>query len=101
MTIQRVTGMASGLDVETLVKNSMQGYKSKVDAQKQNKEIAEMQQKLYRGIISDGRELFDKYFDIAKSDNLLTSKNYVTTKFDSLDSTVATATAISGAVKDN
>lgn len=101
MTIQRITGMASGLDVDTLVKTTMKAYTAKVDAQKQKKEVLEIKQKLYRDIINDGRNLFNKYFDIAKSDSLLYSKNYVTTKFSSTDSTIATATALTGAVKDN
>lgn len=101
MAIQRLTGMASGLDVDTLVKTTMKAYTAKVDVQKQKKETIEIQQKLYRGLISDGKDLYNKYFDILKSGNLLSTQNYVTTKFDSKDDTVSTATALTGAVKDN
>lgn len=101
MAIQRITGMASGLDVDTLVKTTMQAYQAKVDVQTQKKEMIEIKQKLYRGIISEGRDMYNKYFDILKSDNLLSTQNYVTTKFESKDETIATATGLTGAVKDN
>ncbi|WP_143316413.1 flagellar filament capping protein FliD [Clostridium sp. HBUAS56017] len=98
----RVTGLASGLNVDELVTNSMKPYKAKVDSVKQNKEILEIRQKLYRDIISQGSDLYDKYLNIAKSDTLLSTKNYITTTFDSTNSTVATAKALdSTAIKDN
>ena len=101
MAIQRITGMATGLDVDTIVKTTMQAYQAKVDVQTQKKEMIEIQQKLYRGIITEGRDMYNKYFDILKSDNLISTQSYVTTKFDSKDDTIATATGLTGAVKDN
>lgn len=97
----RISGLGSGLDIDSLVKTTMKAYTAKVDAQKQKKEVLEIKQKLYRDIINDGKTFFNKYLDIAKSDSILNTKNYVTTKFDSVDSTIATATAVTGAIKDN
>ncbi|NLK96186.1 MAG: flagellar filament capping protein FliD [Clostridiales bacterium] len=97
----RITGLATGLDVDELVKTTMKAYQTKIDLQTQKKDVLEIKQKLYRDIISEGKEFYDKYFNLAKSDSLLSSKNYVTTKFDSSDTMVATATGLSGAVKDN
>ena len=97
----RITGIATGLDVETLVKNSMKTYNVKVDTEKQKKDVLLIKQKLYRDVIKDGQALYNKYFDIAKTDSLLLSKNYGTTKFTSGDPTMVTATALGGAIKDN
>lgn len=97
----RITGLATGLDVDELVKNTMKAYQTKIDLQTQKKDVLEIKQKLYRDIIQEGQDFYNKYFNLAKSDSLLSSKNYVTTKFDSSDAMVATATGLSGAVKDN
>lgn len=97
----RVTGLATGMDIDSLVKTTMQAYQSKIDIQTQKKDVLEIKQKLYRDVITDGQNFYKKYFDLAKSDSLLYSKNFATTKFDSSDSMVATATGLSTAVKDN
>lgn len=97
----RITGLGSGLDIDSLVKTTMKAYTAKVDVQKQKKEVLEIKQKLYRDIINDGKTFFNKYLDIAKSDNILNSKNYATTAFDSTNATIATATSTSESIKDN
>lgn len=97
----RVTGLATGMDIDSLVKTTMQAYQSKIDIQTQKKDVLEIKQKLYRDVINDGQDFYKKYFDLAKSDSLLYSKNFATIKFDSSDSMVATATGLSTAVKDN
>jgi flagellar hook-associated protein 2 len=96
----RITGLATGLDIDALVKTTMTAYRTKVDATIQKKDVYEIKQKLYRDVISEGKKLFNNYFDLAKSDSLLSSKSYITTKFDSGDKNVATATALAGAIKD-
>ena len=40
----RITGMNSGLDVDSLVKASMKPYKAKVDKEVQNQKVLEYQQ---------------------------------------------------------
>jgi len=101
MSTTRVTGLASGLDVDALVKSSMKAYTMKVDTAKQKQEILEIKQKLYRDVINSGRDLYNKYFDLAKGDSLLNSKSYSSVSFDSKDSSIVTATGLSNAVKDN
>lgn len=95
----RITGLASGLDIDSLVKAEMQPYNIKVDTTKQARDTVQLQQTMYRDVIQSGQDLYNNYFDITKSDSLLSSKNYATTKFTGSDSNV-TATAISGAVSD-
>ncbi|MDC4240958.1 flagellar filament capping protein FliD [Clostridium tertium] len=79
----RITGLATGLDMDQIVKDSMKPYRIKIDRKGQDKEILEIKQKLYREVIKDSREFYNKYFDVTKSDSILLSKNWVTTKFTS------------------
>lgn len=97
----RITGLATGLDMDELVKNSMKPYRIKIEKTTQKKDIIEIKQKLYRDVIKDGKELFNKYFDIAKSDSLLRSGSWGTVVFSSNNENIVTAKAQGGAIKGN
>lgn len=97
----RITGLATGLDMDKLVTDSMKPYRIKIDKKGQQKDIIEIKQKLYREIIKDSRELYNKYFDITKSDSLLLSKNWATTKFQSSNENLVTVTGNSEAKPEN
>lgn len=97
----RITGLASGLDMDEIVKNSMKPYRIKIEKQTQNKEILEIRQRLYREVIKDSRELYNKYFDVTKSDSLLLSKNWSSVKFKSSDENVLTVTGSGDAKAEN
>jgi flagellar hook-associated protein 2 len=73
----RITGMASGLDTETLVKQMMKPFTMKVDKMKQDRQIATWKQELYRDILSDTATMTNTYFNVLKSDtNMLSKNNY-------------------------
>ncbi|MGN9133986.1 flagellar filament capping protein FliD [Clostridium sp. HCP1S3_B4] len=97
----RITGIATGLDIDSIVKSSMQAYQNKIDKQKKQKSLAEIKQQLYRDVITEGRDFYDKYCDLAKSGNLLSSSSYSTVKFTSSDEFSITATGGADAVKGN
>lgn len=88
----RITGLATGMDMDKLVKETMQPYRIKIQQQQQQKEILEIKQQLYRDVIKESRELYNKYFDVAKTDSLLLSKNWSTVKFQSSNENVLTVT---------
>lgn len=94
----RITGLATGLDTDSMVKQMMQPYKLKVDKAKQERDLVAFKQEMYRDIMKDLRGIFSKYTDIAKSDSLLSSKNYSTSKFTSTNESSVTAEGLSGAV---
>lgn len=96
----RITGLASGYDIDSLIQSTMKTYQAKVDAKRQQKEVLEIKQKLYRDVIKEGKELYNKYFDFAKSNNLLSTSNFKSVAFSSTDETVASAKATSSAIKD-
>lgn len=72
----RITGLATGLDMDEIIKSSMKPYRIKIDKRGQDKEILEIRQKLYRDVLKDSRELYNKYFDVTNSKSLLLSRNW-------------------------
>lgn len=100
-SIQRITGTNSGLDVDTLVKNSLKPYQNKIDKETQNKKVLEYQQEQYKKIMSDSSDFYDKYLDILKTGNLRSSSNYQTQTFESTDGTKVTAKGFAGSSIDN
>lgn len=77
----RITGLASGLDIDGLVESMLSNDQSRVDKENQAKRTLEWQQEAYVDIINDLKKFFD-YFDITKSNNILSTSNYVSTKSD-------------------
>lgn len=97
----RITGLATGMDIDEIVKSTMKSYRIKIDEQKQKKDILEIKQQLYRDLINDSRELYNKYFDVTKNDSILLSKNWSTVKFQSSNDSVVTVTGGSDAKSGN
>lgn len=93
----RITGLATGMDIDQVVTDTMNPYRIKIQQVQQNKEITEIKQKLYREVITQSREFYNKYLDIAKSDSILRTSNWGTVSFTSSDSTAVTAKGLGGA----
>jgi flagellar hook-associated protein 2 len=73
----RITGLASGLDVDATVKQLMKAHNLKLDKIKQDKQIIEWKQEIYRDIIGDVSTFKSSYFDVLKGDSyMLSEKNY-------------------------
>ena len=96
----RITGLATGLDVDSVVKETMQAYQTKIDTVDQQKMVLELQQEMYREVIKDCRDFYDKYFNVGKSDSILLQRNWGTTTFESASSAV-TVTSSGGAEAAN
>lgn len=72
----RITGMASGLDVDAMVKKMMAAEQVKVDKAKQDQQTIQWKQEAYQDIIKDIKDLQSSFFDSASSDkNILSSAN--------------------------
>ena len=97
----RITGLATGLDVDSVVQETMQAYQTKIDTVDQQKKLVELQQEMYREVITECRDFYDKYFDMTKSDSLLLQKNWVSNSFESSNESVATVTGGPKAQLDN
>ncbi|MDU4800949.1 MAG: flagellar filament capping protein FliD [Clostridium butyricum] len=101
MAIQRITGTNSGLDVDALVKASMTTYQNRIDKETQNKKILEYQQEQYKKIMSDASDFYDKYFDVLKTGNLMSTSTYQSVNFEPGDDTKVTAKGFAGADVSN
>jgi flagellar hook-associated protein 2 len=94
----RITGMASGLDVESTVKQMMKPYNMRMDKAKQDRQIVQWKQDLYRDIIGDVNTFKSTYFDVLKSDSyMLSSNSYTAYDIKSSNDIKATAVGSTGA----
>ena len=65
----RVAGLASGMDTESIVEKMLSGTQSKIDKQTGLKQQLEWKQEMVRGIITDINSFHDKYFSFYSSAN--------------------------------
>jgi len=98
----RITGMATGMDTDTTIKQLMNPYKIRLDKMKQDKQIMQWKQEIYRDIIGSVNTFKSTYFDVLKTDSyMLSSKNFSTLQATTTNTTNAVtmtpgATALSG-----
>ena len=97
----RLTGMATGLDTDQLVKEMLTAQQTKIDAVQQKQTLTEWKQEEYRGIIEEAKELYSKYFDPLSKDYLLSSSSLSSMTVTSSDNLVISATASGGALPIN
>lgn len=97
----RITGLATGMDIDEMVTNMLTGEQNKIDKAEQKKQIQTWQQEIYRDVIKDVKDLYDKYFSITSDDCILSSKTFNTMTINSSNSNVITATASAGASNIN
>ena len=97
----RIAGLASGMDIDSMVKEMMVGEKEKVDKAKQEQQIVKWKQEIYKDVIKDTKSLYDKYLSMTSSNSIISSKNYTNIAINSSNSNVITAVAGPGAEKVN
>lgn len=68
-----ISGLASGMDTESMIENAVSGYKTKISTLQQKRTKVEWQQEVYRSIIGKMASFSDKYTSYASSTNLLSS----------------------------
>lgn len=71
----RITGMATGLDTDSLVKAMTSNIQSKIDKATQDEQIAEWKQEMYRDIIKDAKSL-QEYFDPLSDKYIMNSNKF-------------------------
>lgn len=97
----RLTGLATGMDTDEMIKKMLLGQQAKIDKANQDKQRIVWKQELYKDIIKDIKELQNAYFNVTSKDNLNSNSNYsdYVSKLNSGSS--ATVTASQGAVEGN
>ena len=93
----RITGLATGMDIDEMVTNMLTGEQSKIDKAEQKKQTQTWQQEIYRDVIKDVKGLYDKYFTATSADYILGSKTFSTVNVTSSNSSIITAVAGVGA----
>lgn len=75
----RITGLSTGLDVDSIVKQLMTAENTKVNKVKQERQIIAWRQEMYRSIMGDLNTFKSTYFDVLKSDTyMLSNRNFST-----------------------
>lgn len=68
-----ISGLASGMDTETMIENAVSGYKTKITSLQQKRTKLEWQQDAYRSIIAKLSDFSDKYTSYRSSTNLMSA----------------------------
>lgn len=68
-----ISGLASGMDTESMIEGMVSGIKSKIDTQKQRQQILLWQQEAYRSISDQLVQISNKYTSYTSSTNLMSS----------------------------
>jgi len=71
----RITGLASGLDTEQIVKDLMTAERIPLTKIEQQKQLAEWRQEMYRGFTNSLRSFKEQFFDVTKRSSYLLSEN--------------------------
>lgn len=69
-------GLASGLDVDTIVKGLMSGDQKKLDAQNQKKQTLEWQQTAYQDFVTNLRTFENTYLSMTGTTSMLEASTY-------------------------
>ena len=93
----RISGMASGIDTDAVVKSMVSNYQAKIDKENQAKQILQWKQDGYRDIIKGIKGLQD-YFNVTSSKYILGGDAMNINSAVSDTNSVASATAASTAV---
>lgn len=68
-----ISGLASGMDTESMIENAVSGIKNKIAGLNQDREMLEWEQNAYRSIIDKLSTFSDKYLSYISSTNLLSA----------------------------
>lgn len=72
----RITGLSSGIDVDSLVETLMDAEKSKLNKLKQQQQLAEWRQEAYQTITDKIATFADTYFSTTSSSSLIRTTTY-------------------------
>lgn len=68
-----ISGLASGMDTESMIEGMVSGIKTKIDTQKQKQQILLWQQEAYRSISDQLVQISNKYTSYTSATNLMSS----------------------------
>lgn len=68
-----ITGLASGMDTESMIENAISAYKNKISALTQKRTKTEWKQEAYRSMISKMSSFLSKYTSYRSANNLMST----------------------------
>jgi len=97
----RIGGLATGLDVDSIIQDLMRIEQTKVDRLKQERQLVEWRKEAYREITNLLRAFQDEFFNVLKTDTYMLSSNRyrtfsVTSSAESYVMATANASAMEG-----
>ncbi|WP_434798847.1 flagellar filament capping protein FliD [Terrisporobacter vanillatitrophus] len=93
----RLSGLASGIDTDEMIKSMMTADQDKIDKAGQKQQTITWQQEIYREVISEARSLTDKYFSLTSKNSIISSSAWNTLSIDSSNSSMMSAKGNAGA----
>lgn len=87
--ITRMAGLASGLDIESLVKAGTQNTKNAINTRKQKLQKLQWKQEAYRSVISSLSDFQSKYLDILSKDSIRANSVMKANKADCSDESLS------------
>ncbi|MCC0783687.1 flagellar filament capping protein FliD [Clostridioides sp. ES-S-0108-01] len=97
----RVTGLSGNFDMEGIIEASMTRDKEKVDKAKQDQQIVKWKQEIYRDIIKETKDIYDKYFERYSKNNIVSKNSYTSLSIKSSDESIVVAKGSAGTNKIN
>lgn len=96
----RYTGLASGVDIDSLVSASLQMYYTRIDAADKQKILNEWKEEAYRDMNTKITDFKNKYFSMSSSSNLISTANMQAKSATITDNEYVKVTATSSADVD-
>ena len=91
-----LTGLASGMDTEAMIENSVTGYQTKISELQQKQTKLEWKQDAYRELIDQMYNITNKYTSFASETNLSSNAFFTSNVTTTVDGANASAVAASG-----
>lgn len=93
--VNRLTGLVTGMNTDTIVKNMMKAESVKLDRLNQQKQRKLWEQDQFRDVITKIRDFQSSFLDIVKPDTNMRSERFFSKFSSSITSQGATSTAVS------
>ncbi len=100
-TTNRLSGLASGLDTETIVEGLTESYKTKINEAEQQKQILAWKQEYYQGITSNLYDFQQKYFGSSSSGSMTIIDSFTKLSAGDFSSSYLTVTPGSSATQSD
>ncbi len=96
-----LSGLASGMDTETMIQNSVTGYQTKITELQQSQTKLEWKQDAYRGLIDQMYNITQKYTSFTSKTNLASNAFFTNATTTSTNGTNASAVSAIGKAKSD